>query len=143
MCLNATGIKSLSKKEQSGTGWKVFRKSSFGGLTAEFYDVPGYCYIPIGKWFRARNIHVGTGNASGYTTGFHVFVTRESARLWRKYNPEGLVVRKVKYRKARIMGMQFVPSKFVGVSVDAKVIVADEMLVLNSWIVAGLILING
>jgi hypothetical protein len=134
MCLTEIISTKLSKKEQSGIGWKAFRADEYypGRLTFEFLRHTSYSTIPINRWMHAEywgveyNLWSDTEHIYvpqfSYLSGFHIFKTRAEARRWAGNCCKYLLrVRKVKYRNARILGRQNAYN----------VIVADKILVVK------------
>jgi len=114
MCLDMK-IKNL--KNTSGIGYKSFAKD---GRMLIFPYRRGI--VKLNKWLKAIPIKLPFCKEPlkpSYSSGFHIYCEVEDAKseliMWRED-----VVRKVMYRKARILGLQ-----------DGKeVIVADEIKVL-------------
>ena len=105
MCLSSIQERDLNLE---GEGWKVFE-----------WDSDFFGFVEKGKWLKARKEKIG-GYGPEYMSGFHIFTSYYYARKFRILgNADEWPIRKVKYRKGRILGRQE----------GCKVVVADEMYV--------------
>lgn len=91
MCIN-TMVKIYPKKDKTeGFGWKVFNKYKGGILGTAVFGIP----MKKGKVYRRKINDIISGSQITYESGFHIFVSRKDARLYRE---EGEVVIKVRYK---------------------------------------------
>ena len=128
MCLNDRRKANLSEK--FGIGYKIFRKTGKGELIGEFgpYDMK---HRPIGKWLHKDKFQIEVGDRSmmgvdcfshvKYEPGWHIFLTRPLSCS------DDFAIRKVKYRKGRIIGRAVNYSSPYPNSLNA--IVADEIFI--------------
>jgi hypothetical protein len=139
MCLKIIQKTNLTKKQQSGRGWKVFRKEE------GFYVGPYFHYrvaLKPGVWAKSDKptslptkipsdtvtiIRDANGEASYqwvcYDSGFHLFFVKRAAMAYKDHlaalGKIGLVVKRVSYRGAHTIGIQG----------DERVIVAKEVMI--------------
>jgi len=116
-------------KKGVGIGWKVFRKNEDGSLSPELFGSNSIKY-KTNKWIIANPKCVAEyfipykKMLQGYNPYFHIFLTRKDARIWRD-NEYDVTIRKVKFRKMTVTGLQVFDCKFL------RCIVAKEMLITN------------
>ena len=99
MCLHRV-TKQNPKKE--GYGWKVFEKTKCGGLVGQFYNGAKF---KEGVWNTDKNPGVIKDDVYRnftYPAGFHIYKTRQAARVNRHSLTE--TVRKVRYKEALVEG---------------------------------------
>jgi hypothetical protein len=115
MCLYKITKTGLNR---NGFGWKVLMS----------YD--GYLYSELRRTetIRPRNrwLHARRTNLGDYLSGFHIFLKKKQAIMWKGYG----IVLKVKYRKGHTIGSQSMWSWSGGPGDTFNIIVADEMLIL-------------
>ena len=116
MCLDTVTSRTRDRKRE-GFGWKVF-KIIDGVLENEYYD--GRIPIIEGCWLKSND----EGGYQNYPLGFHIFRTREEARIWKRWSNRNRVVKKVMFRDVLAEGKQL----HYGCSL--RVIVAKEIMIL-------------
>lgn len=113
---------------QSGYGWKRFGIKKTGLHSVYQDDI-----LPktkINRWLQAVKIQCDTDNNSNketYMTGFHIFIKKVDAQNIITFSPFTTTVKRVKYRKGRILGENYIT--YTDQPTGA-CIVADEMLIL-------------
>lgn len=119
MCLDK--ITEKYKKSKSGIGYKVFNRNASHprGRKIHFWckEYRGSTVVPLGEWLEAERIE--NGIRLKYFPGFHIFPTLAAAREWNDYGEFDTVIVQVRYRGARLEG----------IDCGARVLVADEMFV--------------
>jgi len=120
MCLLKVVRPLLDHEEQSGIGYKVFRKSLQGRLISllrEFGTVR-----QEGVWLKSSDETIRSIRGDLYPSGFHIYKKREDAeKLAKKAIRIENVIRKVSYRKAHTLGLD--------VRNSAETVIAKEMLI--------------
>lgn len=116
MCLDI-GWRGAVPQLHTGTGYKVFHKGRSKQLKFSDRGLNGSSRVYTGRWLKAEKREVLGNDGKTYESGFHVYL--EYPRVWNSWDDNYLIIRKVKYRKGRILGYQS----------GYKVIIADEMYV--------------
>jgi hypothetical protein len=120
MCLSSINKR---KPKPEGVGYKVFvplvhANAKITSVASVFYPI----HYRFNRWYKARKENVQTEDSKEiYKTGFHIFLTRWEAT---RYACGRDLVRKVQYRKARLLGKQ---DPYVGIHAKLDCLVADEM----------------
>jgi len=112
MCLAAIVEKDLNL---SGDGYKIYfkqKKQLFPELNERFKS------LPTNRWLKAKRTKIfvsyepywGGRAFSCYFSGWHIFTRYADAKKWvaaSNHWPPGYVIKKVKYRKGFIRGLQY------------------------------------
>jgi hypothetical protein len=131
MCLHSITSR---EPEECGVGYKVFVLQEDGGFTPLYRRGENYCYRS-NEWITDPNQFPLSRRAFWssdqidfqYETGFHLFTKFEDARELRRdfVYIKGVVVAKVRYRKAIVEGEFHV----AGMDFPSTCIVAKEMFI--------------
>ncbi len=119
MCLTTVDEK---KPKSEGYFWKILSRRGKDYRWLIFSSCP---VRKKGIWYRARKERIGFSD--GYISGFHGFETKKGAIEWWGNPIKGIVIKKCKYRKGRLKGLQ---GYRFGNRQPQKAIVADEMMIL-------------
>lgn len=126
MCL--IDYRKTTEEERSGVGYKIFRKTSNRRLAGEFGSIRDKKILrPVGKWLGKDGFAASPGLSLGsyysrveYKPGWHVYLERPNLKDHHIFS-----VRKIKYRKARLIGKCLNWKSFTHI----KSVVADEIFI--------------
>lgn len=107
--------KKYKKLVKRGFGWKFFNRNPAGQLCGAYYGAGKS--MPVNRWLKSQDYESATKglpiqmlSGSGYTPGFHVYLTRKDAReeatRVRNMTYEPCIVKKVKFQDVVAQGYQ-------------------------------------
>lgn len=114
MCLTYT-LQVLEPSDEIQEGYKVFERCGHK-LCFKHQQLNAHIVVPTNQWLIAENNREWTLANEPYKTGFHIFKTIEDVIKYGYFTAQAT---KVKYRKARLLGIDG----------GAEVVIADEMYV--------------
>lgn len=96
MCLEP-GFRKPTEKQCEGIGWKVFQSDMRG----RYVFTPKY---NENKWLKEKKFRPPMHSPPLEGFGFHIFLLKRDARVALRKTP-GLIMRRVRYRKATAIGI--------------------------------------
>jgi hypothetical protein len=110
VCLERITKRFLKSDKVHGIGYKVFREfTTYDRATKLLGECQGTGARPQGVWLHEKNFrcdfhkNIQVDKHLSYPFGWHIYCSRSAADIgW----CSGLVVKKVKYRDARVIGTQ-------------------------------------
>lgn len=114
MCLTTIDKKTI--KTSRKYLWKVFRITE-EGIESQYWNF--YHYYIYNRWYKSSKIRLPSLKSGSYPAGFHCFLTKKDALLWKNNSivPESLELIKVKFKDIVASGTQgkffILPSKSI------------------------------
>lgn len=104
MCLDYVGKVYPSDDDFVGTGWKVFRVNYKNELSGEYYN--DNIIYKYNTWYESNSITISDYYKYSYMSGFHIFLNKEDAMVWKRTSGPNYIIKQVKYKNPMYLGGQ-------------------------------------